>query len=296
MKSESNARGAIYLTKYPFISIFVFLYIASGIMVSVIDKKFPFEVAWLWLIQVIVIGITMYWTRNWKNLSVNAGSPAKPFLFVLTYAIIYIIFTVVAWKPLFIKSALSYQLIGLWLLLVIVPALFSKYMLGDSPKIGFRGGAFKKSLVLAVIVSLVLSPLLIAISPVWDALIKRSLSPMLIIGFPIIIVLSLLTAAIQEEYFFRGILQDHAQRFLKNDINAIAFTMIFFGIYHLPFILYDPEIMPKGFAYALAFTFLSKGMMGLGFGVLWLRTGNLVAPAFVHAWINALPNITRLKM
>ncbi|PIU13369.1 MAG: hypothetical protein COT21_02130 [Hadesarchaea archaeon CG08_land_8_20_14_0_20_51_8] len=59
---------------------------------------------------------------------------------------------------------------------------------------------------------------------------------------------------------------------------------------------FEATVQAKGLLYGVALTFFTKGAgMSVGFGLLWSRTGNMIAPAFVHGWGNALPNLTQFK-
>ena len=91
----------------------------------------------------------------------------------------------------------------------------------------------------------------------WDWL-ESGLGPSL--GLREVIVLAL-CSAVSEEVFFRGVLQ--------REVGIVAASMVF-GLLH-----------PLGTAYVLW-----AGTVGAGFGLLFVATGSLVAPAAAHGIYN----------
>lgn len=293
---ESGGKSSGRL-RHVFVYVYLLLYLLSILVLYIYDRKIPLEVGWLWVVTAAVAVTVLLWTRRWQRFPEPDIEPDRRVLMIsAAYVALYILLTSVFWKQLFGRSILIYQFLTLWLLLVAAPALLLKLLGRRLPALGFRSGTWRRDLVLAMVVSLALSPLLIALSPLGRLVVTGKLSLRLIGAFPLVLVFALLTAAFQEEFFFRGILQDAAQGFFGSEVNAIAFAVIIFSLFHFPFVYYEPIVQQKGVFYGLALTFFTKGTSGIAFGLLWSRTRGLVAPAFVHAWLNALPNLTQFRM
>lgn len=74
-----------------------------------------------------------------------------------------------------------------------------------------------------------------------------------------------LIPAIGEEFVFRGLLQNYARGFLKNDHAAVWFVAFLFSAFHLQF-----------------FGFVPRLLLGVTFGYLYLWSGNLIIPMLAH--------------
>jgi membrane protease YdiL (CAAX protease family) len=108
---------------------------------------------------------------------------------------------------------------------------------------------------------------------------------------PLTFVLMMATAAFTEEFFFRGFLQDRLERWTHSKVAALILASVAFGLYHLPYAYLNPRWPSAGNwgeAWAAA---MGQGVVGgLVLGVVFLGARrNLLAPAVVHACINAFP-------
>jgi uncharacterized protein len=97
---------------------------------------------------------------------------------------------------------------------------------------------------------------------------SSSTSPVLAIN---IIVIALL-AAIGEEFFFRGVLQQLLTNLTKSGVLAVWATAILFSTIHLQF-----------------FGFLPRLILGLLYGYLFLWSSSIWLPAFAHFINNLIP-------
>lgn len=130
-----------------------------------------------------------------------------------------------------------------------------------------------------------------------DRLIHLASNPLnLLVAIPMAFLFAFLTAAFTEEYFFRGILQTRLASVLQNQVRAWLIISLLFGLYHLPYAYFSPDWPTHGnIIWALTSVITEQGMTGLLLGALLLRTGNLWAPIFAHATINALALMTMIK-
>jgi len=83
--------------------------------------------------------------------------------------------------------------------------------------------------------------------------------------FIIAFIVIALIPAIGEEFVFRGLLQNYARGFLKNDHAAVWFVAFLFSAFHLQF-----------------FGFIPRLFLGATFGYLYLWSGNLIIPMIAH--------------
>ena len=245
---------------YSFVLAYLVIYLTSAAIVYLYDRKIPLDVGWLWLITGIVVVVTLLWTRNWKDRPPAAKASPTDLAAIVAYTILYILATSLFWNQFFGRSILVYQLVTLWLLLVATPALIVKLLKKKLPELGFTNGAWKKGLLLGIVVSLVVSPLLVALSPLGSLLVAGKLPATLLLAFPAVLVFALITAAFQEEFFFRGILQEHAEGLFQSEANAIAFTVIFFSLFHFPFVFANAGIQSKGLTLRSCSDFSKQGL------------------------------------
>jgi membrane protease YdiL (CAAX protease family) len=113
---------------------------------------------------------------------------------------------------------------------------------------------------------------------------------------PLCLLLSLLTAALTEEIFFRGILQTRLAALIRSDLRACLITAFLFGIYHLPYAYFSTGWPPHGdFVWGLSSVLAEQMVGGALLGILWLRTRNIAAPVFFHALVNIAAIMTSLN-
>jgi membrane protease YdiL (CAAX protease family) len=114
--------------------------------------------------------------------------------------------------------------------------------------------------------------------------------------FPIALLLMLATAATTEEMLFRGVLQTRLQAWWRSSFWAIVACSVLFGLYHLPYAYLNPNWPSAGDwgdAFRLA---MANGLLGgVILGIVYARSGNLLAAAVTHALINAFPAMQLVK-
>lgn len=88
-----------------------------------------------------------------------------------------------------------------------------------------------------------------------------------------------------EEFLFRGALQTRLSRIMASDW-AVVLSAVLFGLWHL-----GAATANSGggdYLAGAALTVLFQSTMGLAFGLIYRRTGNLLAPSIVHILGNSL--------
>lgn len=132
---------------------------------------------------------------------------------------------------------------------------------------------------------------------VWLAIGLWSMIPLLIILYTLIagqvtlgrVGMRLVSNAIQngffEEFIFRGALQTRLRRILSPPW-AVVLQALIFGVWHLG--LGFSNTGGDGLLPAVAATLVSQAMLGMGFGMIFERTRNLLAPSIVHVLFNSM--------
>jgi membrane protease YdiL (CAAX protease family) len=116
-------------------------------------------------------------------------------------------------------------------------------------------------------------------------------------GLPLCFGWLFLEVGLVEEFFFRGLLQTRLAVWFKSDISGVALMALLFGLAHAPgFILRRAGLSeaigenPSAID-AVAYAIVVLSISGIFFGIVWARTGNLIALMFIHAATDLLPNL-----
>jgi len=108
-----------------------------------------------------------------------------------------------------------------------------------------------------------------------------------LVSLPLAFGLALITAALTEEIFFRGVLQSHLARLTGSDARACLITALLFGLYHLPYAYFSNDWSTHGnLPWAVSSVLAEQMVTGVLLGFLWLRTRNIAAPVLFHALVN----------
>jgi membrane protease YdiL (CAAX protease family) len=89
---------------------------------------------------------------------------------------------------------------------------------------------------------------------------------------------NLLRNGFSEEFLFRGALQTRLQALVNSDW-ALVIQALLFGVWHLGL---DTQTMDRDILQGFALGIASHSILGLGVGIIFQRTRNLVAPSIVH--------------
>lgn len=132
-----------------------------------------------------------------------------------------------------------------WITLVIVPAFiyifFYRINKTDKPInsllsiVGITKTNWKKALMLAVIIGLLLSGAQFFLSKRTEQIIPLITSGKVLLVYPLTIVLLFITAAFTEEFFFIGILLTRIYNNTKSKYWAIAISSLLFELYHFTY-------------------------------------------------------------
>jgi membrane protease YdiL (CAAX protease family) len=194
-----------------------------------------------------------------------------------------------------------------WVGLVAVPALLTAVALrlGGQPAglaatlrtLGLERGRLHRGLRLAVAVGLALGLVQLLVSRQRDVFLELVQNGRALFLFPVAFVLMLMTAGFTEEFFFRGFLQNRLEQITSSRVAAVVLASLAFGVFHLPYAYLNPNWPSAGDWGAAWGAAMGQGVVGgLILGAVYLKAGrNLLAPAIVHAFINAFPAMTIIR-
>lgn len=89
---------------------------------------------------------------------------------------------------------------------------------------------------------------------------------------------------LMEEFLFRGALQTRLTRLWNGDWGLVLSSLLF-GVWHLGL---TTKMAGGNYLVGAALAIVNQGTMGLGFGLIFRRTGSLLAPSLVHCWFNSV--------
>lgn len=120
------------------------------------------------------------------------------------------------------------------------------------------------------------------------------------VGLPLSFVWLALEVGLAEEFLFRAVLQERLSAALKSDLAGLFIMALIFGLVHAPGIVLRGAGVDEGLGAhpdwitAAAYTVCVHAIAALLFGILWLRTRNLLVVILVHAATDLLSNAPKL--
>jgi len=116
------------------------------------------------------------------------------------------------------------------------------------------------------------------------------------VGLPLAFVWLVFQVGLVEEFFFRAVLQERLSAFLRSDVAGLFVMALIFGLVHAPGMVLRGAGVAEGLGSnpdmltAAAYTVAVQSVAAFMFGILWLRTRNLLAVMLVHAAFDLLSN------
>ncbi len=120
------------------------------------------------------------------------------------------------------------------------------------------------------------------------------------VGLPLAFVWLAFEVGMTEEFFFRAIVQERLSAFLRSDVAGLMLMALVFGLVHAPGIVLRGAGVVEGLGAhpdiweAAAYTIAVHSVAAFMFGIVWLRTRNLVAVVLIHAATDLLSNSVEL--
>ena len=116
----------------------------------------------------------------------------------------------------------------------------------------------------------------------------------LALGFVLAWGTATLEAGLVEEWFFRVLLLERLAVRLRSPGPALVITSLLFGLMHAPGLYLRPEVTLESLSehsllVAVGYSVVMLSIAGFLFGVLWLRTRNLLLVALLHGLNDAVP-------
>jgi membrane protease YdiL (CAAX protease family) len=220
---------------------------------------------------------------------IHIRSPQRECLLWGTYFVIWLLLNMLLWRHVFGLNRVTSNGVSFWLLLVLIPGIVLWKQGYRFPAVGLTWRHLGKNLRATLLSGSVLAGLLIALTPGGRYLRSSMVTGTeLLKGLLLSFALSLLFAAIHEEFFFRAVLQTRTTEYFHSRWSGLVVASICFGLYHLPFAYFAPGATQGNLAYSFASVMTEHMISAPMLGILWLRTRNLMAPICVHALINTI--------
>ena len=116
------------------------------------------------------------------------------------------------------------------------------------------------------------------------------------VGLPLAFAWLVFEVGLVEEFFFRAVVQERLSAFFKSDVAGLCVMAVIFGLVHAPGMVLRGAGVQEGLGTdptmltAAAYTITVQAVAAFMFGILWLRTRNLLAVMLVHAAMDLLSN------
>jgi len=102
-------------------------------------------------------------------------------------------------------------------------------------------------------------------------------------------------AALCEEFLFRAVLQSRLAAVMQSEIGAACVAALLFGLAHVPGLYMRSAADVSGHSanllQVIAYAVAILSPIGLGLGVVWLRTRSLLLIVLLHTLVDLLPGI-----
>jgi uncharacterized protein len=102
-------------------------------------------------------------------------------------------------------------------------------------------------------------------------------------------------AGLCEEFLFRAVLQTRLAAVMKTEIGAAAIAALLFALVHVPGLYMRAGADVAGHSQSLlaviAYAVAVLSPIGLGLGVVWVRTRSLLLVVVLHTLVDLLPGI-----
>ena len=293
----------------------ILIYFASLAILFQSDKYEVEEAIFaLVIIGFFFSGVAWLATKWAKPLEFAINPSAKEMLFVAGYigfVFLYLIFGVSLIDSLLPKSWLAseqfvfvFKIIKKLLVFVIIPYFLFKNLFYYSAKdFGFRREAltefFKSHLPVVIAVSIFMLLLQYFIGNGAKQIRNGEFSSQqILIALPVCFISLFFEVGLVEEFFYRVFLQSRFAAFFKSEVAGIVIVGLIFAVSHAPGMIFrqSGEVDGLGDAphawEAVTFTIAVISLISIMFGIIWIRTRNLLALMVIHAMTDLLPNLT----
>ncbi len=122
----------------------------------------------------------------------------------------------------------------------------------------------------------------------------------LLVGLPIAYLWLVLEVGLVEEFFFRALIQSRLAAYYKSEMTGMVLSCVVFGLAHAPGLILrgTGSITPVGETpsalMGIGYSIVTLSVTGFCFGIIWIRTRNLLLLMLIHAAVDLLPSYTEL--
>jgi uncharacterized protein len=288
---------------HPIVLTYIILYLAALALAFWRRKSFPLADS-IMVILIVGVGFTgLVWlvTLPVKAVAtVDAVPSTGEMAFTLVYlgavaALLVVRKTPASWKGQFAKEKAAAILFKLPVFVLIPIAALRLLWQTSWADLGFAWGDVPGQLLAALVLSLAFGGFnLVAGSGAAPLRKRQFVGRVVAVGFAITFVWNMLEVGLVEEFFFRGFLQTRLVHALGSPLAGICLASLLFGLAHAPGLYLrkgdrggplgeKPALMD-----AILYTIVILGPAGWFTGLLFWRTGSLLAPIIVHAAIDTV--------
>jgi membrane protease YdiL (CAAX protease family) len=291
---------------HPIVLTYAIIYLAALALAFWRRKTFPLSESIL-VILIVGIGFTglVYLvTLPVKAAAVSVNVPTSELVFTLGYIVLVAALLVVnktpqSWKGNFLKEKAAAILFKLPVFVLIPIAALRLLWNVSWADLGFAWGDVPEQLFAAAILMIAFGGFNLVAGSGAAPLRKRQFSGQVVaVGFAITLVWNMLEVGLVEEFFFRGFLQTRLVHALGSPLAGICLASLLFGLAHAPglYLRKGDRGGPLGekpaLVDAILYTIVVLSPTGWFTGLLYLRTGSLLAPILVHAAIDTVAHTT----
>jgi len=289
----------------PFFVGYALLYVASVAVLAVFGFGPAEPVAVLVIFGLLLPGLTLLLTRNYRAMPVTVRAPAAESMLLLAYLLVIVLFLTVGLQAIdgaFPEEPTNYfaRLTGKLAFFVVVPfVIFALRGYGWRDFLAF--GIGRRGWITAIVLSLVFVGVNAVIGKGLQRIDASGYPPATILSGGVIVYLVLLAeVGLVEEYLFRGLLQQRLASWFGNPVSGLLLASLLFGLAHAPgyYLRWEQNaadlFAEPSLLFALAYSVAVISVSGLFMGVLWLRTRSLLVVMLVHAAGDWLPNVSEM--
>lgn len=271
----------VVLMRFWWVFIFVIPYLIS-IWVCIF-RDLELTLTSLSLMALAFLGLTL--TRGFKALSYDLGRPFLGiFTFILCLATYFVLGRLFVWNLGWIDEAFIFKLI----LLFLLPSIYLWFIDKNFMKTIFSVYNFCRGWWVSLIMISVSCIPAFFYGLTYGGGLHYSQSELflsLLVGFAYF----MFKAALPEEFFFRVFLIEHLREISGDNGFSVIASSLVFGYVHVFGIIGWYEVSPFD---ALIRATLIQVVLGIVFGILWIRMKSLLSLLMLHASIDGITNVT----
>lgn len=288
----------------------IFLYALSLFYWWVIAAQPPGDVLFLGLVLGLGCGATAYILSH-NSAQIGASAPLRPYEGVLLISYIglltlyltsgpgYSLDALLQWLNFSVPHDLT-SLVEKLVLFVAVPWYMFFHRLGRGRDYfglttPLRKAMTPKSLTTMLVFFGIFTAIQVFASSQWPTFLEAADTPTtLIVGLLFSYGWLFIEAGLVEEFCFRAVIQDRLGQLLKSPWRGMIVSSMIFALAHVPGLYFRIFDGGQSIWFVLSYAMLILAPASVVFGILWMRTRNLLLLIAIHASVDTIPNFPSL--